>query len=288
MRKFIALVLALLTFCTLSSITASAVSAETAAAITAAYGTPTIDGDQDDVWLTTVVQDVKLLDKDVIPSESKTTGTVRVMWDNDYLYFFITVDKHGVTLSTGGGSENTDDCADVCFTMNGNFEGSSNVPSGDEFAGVFRTLEDGSFGGFGDYQVNNIADFKGVMKRTSDTTYNSEYAIPWKGITPAAGYVMGMEIQINDATDGARTGLVTWAYVPCYGWRDSMYHGAVTLLAQVVETEAPATEAATEAPATETPADTTSAPSTGDAAIISIAVLTLGCAAAYVWSKRKH
>jgi|GEM_PF-3237059 Domain of unknown function (DUF1083). len=287
MRKVLTLILAALMVATASTISAFAQSTETSAAITAAYGTPVIDGVQDDIWSTTVVQDVKLVDKNVIPSESKTTGTVRVLWDNDYLYFFITVDKAGVKISSGGGSENTDDCADVCFTMNGNFTGSNNVPSGDEYAGVFRTLLDGTFGGFGDYQTAHIADFKGAMKQTSDSTYNSEYAIPWEDVKPTAGYVMGMDIQINDATDGARTGLINWAYVPCYGWRDSMYHGMVTLLAQAVETTAPVAE--TEAAATETPAtDTTSAPATGDAAVIAVAILGTCCAAAYVWSKKKH
>lgn len=289
MRKVIALVLAVLMIATLSTVAAFAKSSETDAAITAAYGTPKIDGDQDDVWSTTVVQDVKLLDKGVIPSESKTTGTVRVLWDKDFLYFFITVDKHGVKISSGGGSENTDDCADVCFTMNGNFEGESNVPSGDEFAGVFRTLLDGTFGGFGDYQVANLDSFKGAMKQTSDTTYNSEYAIPWKGVTPAANYVMGMDIQINDATDGARTGLINWAYQPCYGWRDSKYHGTVTLLAEVVETEAPVAETAAETPATDTSAPTTpAAPKTGDAIAVSLVMLGLACSAAYVFSKKKR
>lgn len=292
MRKIIAVILTLALTFTLGSFAVSAQSTETDAAITAAYGTPTIDGDQDDVWMTTVVQDVKLVDTAVIPSDTATTGTVRVLWDANYLYFFITVDKHGEAICSGGGSENTDDCADVCFTMNGNFDGTSNVTGGDEYAGVFRTLEDGSFGGFGDYQTNNIDEFKGVMKRTSDSTYNCEYAIPWVDITPAADYVVSMDIQINVATDDARMGLVNWAYEPCYGWRDSMYHGMVTLLAEVVaepETEAPVVE---EEPVVEEPATVEEpviapAPATGDAAILSAVILCAGCAAAFVWSKKR-
>ena len=267
----------------MSMFAVSAKSTETDAEITAAYGTPAIDGELDDIWASTAVQDVKLVDTAVIPSETQTTGTVRVMWDEEYLYFFITVDKHGVPISSGGGSENTDDCADVCFTMNGNFTDENNISSGEEeFGGVFRVLEDGTFGGFGTYQENNLDNFKGAMKRTSDTAYNSEYAIPWTSITPSAGYVMGMDIQINDATDDARTGLVNWAYEPCYGWRDSMYHGMVTLLAKPEPVQEPEPEeppAATEetpAPApteAEIVAPVPAAPTTGDTMIIFIALM---------------
>jgi hypothetical protein len=287
MRRIIPALLVVIFLASLYNLAVSARSTETDAAITAAYGTPVIDGEPDDVWQTTEVQNVLKVDDQVIPSETKTTGTVRVLWDENYLYFFITVDKHGVVISSGGGNnENTDDCADVCFTMNGNFEGENNVTGGDEYAGVFRTILDGTFSGFGDFVISNMDDFKGVMKQTSDTTYNSEYAIPWTDIKPAPGYVMSMDIQINDATDGTRTGLVNWAYVPCFGWRDSKYHGMVTLLAPV-EPEPPAEEA----PVTETPdaGDTgETAPATGDIAVISAALVLITCATVLTLAKRKH
>ncbi len=284
MRRIIPAILVVLFIASLLNIAASARSSETDAAITAAYGTPVIDGEPDDVWLTTEVQDILLVDNQVIPSETKTTGTVRVLWDESYLYFFITVDKHGVVISSGGGSENTDDCADVCFTLDGDFEGENNVIGGYEYAGVFRTLLDGSFGGFGDFQINNLDDFKGVMKQTSDTTYNSEYAIPWADIKPAPGYIMSMDIQINDATDGTRTGLVNWAYAPCLGWRDSKYHGMVTLLAPVEVPETPADEA----PATDTSDIEIESPATGDTALIVSTLVLATCATAFVLIKRKR
>lgn len=284
MRRIIPAILEVLFIASLLNIAASARSSETDAAITAAYGTPVIDGEPDDVWLTTEVQDVLKVDDQVIPSETKTTGTVRVLWDESYLYFFITVDKHGVVISSGGGSENTDDCADVCFTLDGNFEGENNVTGGYEYAGVFRTLLDGSFGGFGDFQINNLDDFKGVMKQTSDTTYNSEYAIPWADIKPAPGYIMSMDIQINDATDGTRTGLVNWAYAPCLGWRDSKYHGMVTLLAPA---EVPET-IINEAPATDTSDTEIESPATGNTTLIAASLVMITCATAFVLIKRKR
>lgn len=284
MRRVVPILIPLLLLISVITIPALARSSETDAAITAAYGTPIIDGEMDSVWLSSEVQEVLKVDKGVIPSDTATTGTIRVMWDEDYLYFFITVDKHGVPISAGGGSENTDDCADVCFTMDGNFDGENNVTGGDEYAGVFRTLLDGSFGGFGDFQAEHLDTFKGVMKKTSDSTYNSEYAISWADISPAPGYIMSMDIQINDATDGVRTGLVNWAYAPCFGWRDSKYHGMVTLLAPADDSSADETPITDDAGDGETDA---SSPSTGDFMILSTSAVTAACVAVVSALRRK-
>lgn len=284
MRKVISALLGVLFIAMFFALAVTAQSSETDAAIKAAYGTPIIDGEPDDIWLATEVQEILKVDKEVIPSDTLTTGTVRVLWDENYLYFFVTVDKKGVPISSGGGSENTDDCADVCFTMDGNFDGENNVTGDDEYAGVFRTLLDGSFGGFGDFQIAHLDSFKGVMKKTSDSTYNSEYAIPWADIKPAPGYVMSMDIQINDATDDVRTGLVNWAHAPCLGWRDSKYHGMVTLLAPVEEA------AGDDVPATDMPADDTesAAPATSDMALIWISLTLAGCGAALLVIGKKR
>lgn len=87
--------------------------------------------------------------------------------------------------------------------------------------------------------------------------------------------------------DGATWGapnLFQLQYVGINSWEKSPY---LKLVEQTTfETTAPETEAATEAPATETP--TESAPATGDIIVVSVAVLGVCCAAAYVWSNKKR
>ncbi len=253
------------------------------AKINAAYGTVTIDGIVDDVWLAAEQQPVVLVDKEVIPSETKTTGTVRTMWDENFLYVLVEVDKHGVEVySTPGGTEATDDCAELGLTMNGDFTGESNIPGDVPYAGCLRVVADGTKGGFGNLYNAVVDSFKGALV-ISGTTYTVEYAIPWQDLKPVPGHVVSMEVQINDNSSGARDGLVNWASTPCFGWRDSINHGAVVLAAAPVVTEAEVVEEVAEtAPAAEV---VVTAPATADTVALAVAILLLSTAA--IISKKK-
>ncbi|MHB1152155.1 MAG: sugar-binding protein [Eubacteriales bacterium] len=245
------------------------------AKINAAYGTVTIDGIVDDVWLAAEQQAVVLVDKEVIPSETKTTGTVRTMWDESFFYVLVEVDKHGVEVhSTPGGTEATDDCAELGLTMNGDFTGESNIPGDVPYAGCLRVVADGTKGGFGNLYNAVVDSFKGALV-ISGTTYTVEYAIPWQDLKPAPGYVVSMEVQINDNSSGARDGLVNWASTPCFGWRDSINHGAVVLAAVPVVTEAETAAPVVEETAT---AVVTAAPATADVFAVASVMFLLSCA----------
>lgn len=270
MKRFITILMTIAMIAALAT-GVSAVSSSDAK-ITAIKATPVIDGKIDDVWLTAEQQDVALVDTGTIPSKSTTTGKMRVMWDDSYFYVLVEVDKHGIPLYTGGGSENTDDCTEIGITINGNFTGESNVPSGDQYAGAFRVYEDGKFGGFGDLFTNNTDKFKGSFTRVGDDKYLVEYAVPWLDIKPAEGSLVSLEIQLNDNSKGSgRDGLVTWANNPCIGWRDSLVHGKVTLGAALpAETAAPVTEAAATTTVT-----TTTAPATYDYGMLAVFTIAL-------------
>ncbi len=255
------------------------------AKIEAIYGTPVIDGAIDDVWAKADRQDVNLVDKEVIASDTKTTGKLRTMWDENFFYVLVEVDKAGVPVVVGE-NEGNGDCADVCLTLNGNFDASVYV-GGDDYGGVVRVTADGSKTGFG-YVFDMLEDdYQGAMVITDTDKYVVEYAIPWDDIEPKAGHILSLDIQINDNTDGARTGLVTWASTPCYCWRESYEHGTVVLAEKVVETEAPATEApATAAPVVDTPAAPV-APATADMGIVAAAAILAIAAGAVVTMKKR-
>lgn len=275
MRKLLLCVIVFLLFvCVLP------VSAASSARITAAYGTIAVDGAAEDAWLAAEQQDVVLVDKEVIPSETKTTGKLRTMWDENYLYVLIEVDKHGVAVvTTKGGNENTDDCVELGITMNGDFTGSSNISGNVPYAGCLRVTADGTKGGFGALYNEVLDTFKGAMT-VKDTAYTVEYAVPWQDIKPAEGHIVSMEVQINDNSGGGRDGLVNWASTPCYGWRDSLEHGAVVLGAiSVPETES----AETGVPAAAE--NIAEAPATADNAAAAV-TLALSCAAIAIMRKR--
>lgn len=247
------------------------------AKIGAAYGTITVDGVIDDAWAAAEQQDVALVDKGVIPSSTETTGKFRVMWDESYLYVLVEVDKAGKTVFTkAGGAEANNDCVDLCLTLDGNFNGVS-IAGGAKYAGCFRVVEDGTKSGFG-YIYDTNKD-KNLGKMVVDgSKYVVEYAISWDDITPVAGHVVSLDIQINDNTNNNRTGLVTWAATPCYCWDKSTEHGTVTLLAKPAAPEtapaetAPATAPAETVPAT-APAETAPAttPTTGGISVLALA-----------------
>lgn len=280
MKKILAFVIIGILLVTMSFSSFAASNAK----INAAYGTVTIDGKIDDAWLAAEQQAITLVDKELIPSETKTTGALRTMWDENFLYVLIEVDKKGVAvITTAGGTEATDDCAEIGLTMNGDFTGSSNISGDVPYAGCLRVVADGTKGGFGNLYNAVVDSFKGAML-VSGTTYTVEYAIPWQDLKPAAGSVVSMEVQINDNSSGARDGLVNWASTPCYGWRDSLEHGAVVLAAVPV-----VTEAETAAPVVEdaavTDAVVTAAPATADVFAIASVMFLLSCAV--VIAKRK-
>lgn len=210
------------------------------ASISSTYGTPVIDGEIDDIWATTEVRDVKLVDKEVIPSESTTTGVVRTMWDEKYFYALVVVDKNGIAVYNGLVNENND-AVELGYTDSGIFDGLNNVSNdADITAGDFRVDANGVLSGFGGYYLACAADssFKGAYKKIAEDQYLCEFAIPWKNATPTVGNKVSMEVQINDNAEGSgRTGLVTWASTPSFGWRDSAVHGEVVLAAAPVVEE---------------------------------------------------
>jgi len=261
--------------------------ADTDAAMNAVYGTPKVDGAIDEIWATAECQDVTLVDKAVIPSDSKTTGKFRTMWDENYFYVLVEVDKAGAPVCIDGSNENTADCADVCITIDGNFNATLTA-GGDVYAGVMRVTADGTQSGFGYMFEMFEGEYLGVMKTTSDSTYVVEYGIPWDDIKPEVGHVLSMDIQINDATDDARTGLVTWASTPCYCWQSSAEHGAITLVEAVVETPV-VEEVVVETPVVEEVVVETpvvEAPQTFDLGIIA-AVSAAVSLAGYAFSKKR-
>ncbi|MBR7091833.1 MAG: hypothetical protein IKI50_01450 [Clostridia bacterium] len=261
-KSFVVLALCLVCLFSMSMVASAA--RQNDAGITATKGTPTVDGEIDGIWDEAESQLIGNVDTAVIPSSSATNGILRTMWDENYLYVLIEVDKHGAQIYEAAGTsadENTADCAEVSFSMEGDF-GIGNLPSASqEGTGNVKVFTNGAKGGFGPYYNKHIADVKGVMKITAEDKYVVEYALPWAGITPYPGHTLTFEVQINDCVNGRRAGLVSWASTTgCWGWQQTDVHGALYLAPGEGETVKP-TEAPTNPP-TNPPTDPPTTPPT--------------------------
>ena len=237
MKRKICMVLALCLVCVLTMSQFVSAERQNDAKITAAKGTPTIDGIIDDIWASTEAQPVVHVDTVVLPSNVATTGTVRTLWDENCLYVLIEVDKHGVAVTEAKeneADENKADCAEVSFSMEGDFEIAQLWTTTKEGVGNIKVFTNGLKNGFGPYYDAHANDVTAVMKITANDKYVVEYALPWVGVTPEVGTIATLEVQINHCTFTKRTGHVSWASTTgCWGWQETDVHGALELGAAV-------------------------------------------------------
>ncbi len=274
MKKTISVLLVSLLTAAIVCLIGTGASAASEAEFRAPYGTPVIDGVLDDIWKNVEAQPVDNVDKQVIPSSSETTGTLRVMWDEENLYIYVEVDKHGVQVFLGEEgtalNENNSDCVELNFSLSGNFNENDLPGTQHDDIGDIIVYPDGSKTGFGKY-FDYYADFvDGAMIVTDTDKYVAEYALPWRGVDVWTDHICSLEIQINDHSQPQRDGLINWASeVGCWGWQRTTDHGKVILVEnssgqpgeRPVVTEPTVSTEKSEIP-TETPPATSEAPAT--------------------------
>ena len=203
---------------------------------TAIYGTVKIDGIIDDIWDKANKEDIILVDTEsdlggytAIPTN--TTGTLRTMWNEDYFYVLVEVDKHDIPLSVHYGMENKgEDNASVSIGFDG-FMGANMYNGGCPYSGIFRVILSGEKSGHGTGFDRFKYDYLGKMVKTSDTSYVVEYAFPWPsdGFVLCRDSVVALDIQINVADRGKRIGVVNWSSSPATTWLNFWECGTVYL-----------------------------------------------------------
>ncbi len=234
-------------------------------AINATKGTPTVDGELEELWYTTEMQIIDTVDFGYFQNESETTGTLRTMWDDNYLYIFVEVDKHGVKVYSGNeGDLAANDCVCLAMTLDGN--PSAAIYGGSEYAGDLRGYgnEYGVMGG--GWLLNNGKELiQWKFKITGEDTYQIEVAIPWFDIGPDEGDYASLEVCINSMQSSSRRAGIIWAAEEYWGWQGSDCHGTIELCGASDEVISDpnnmvTTETTTDAPTT--PAETTTADDT--------------------------
>ena len=160
-------------------------------------GTATIGNEIDAVW-----DDVEEVPLDIRVQGAEATAKAKLLWDEDNLY--VLMDVKDKVLNDSSEDDYQQDSIEV-------FIDETNSRAGGYDAGDKQ------------YRVsyNNKLSFNGEKcleeyitsaVSVSDDGYIVTAAIKWSEITPEAGTMIGLELQINDAgSDGTRKGTMSWA-----------------------------------------------------------------------------
>ena len=177
------------------------------------FGTVTVDGDADAAWDNAV--NIPL----TINIGSEASANAKVLWDDDNLYVYATVND--AELDKTGAQAHEQDSLEVFID-----EDNGKTASYGEDDKQYRINYDNeqSFNG-----KKCLAENVRSATKTIDGGYVVEAAFKWTDIKPANGTKIGLEFQINDAKDGKRIGTLSWYDETGMGWSGSNVYGTVEL-----------------------------------------------------------
>lgn len=180
----------------------------------AAFGTPEIDGEIDEIWDLAPVLPIDRYQT----AWSGANGKARVLWDNDNLYVLFAVNDAELDKSATEAHEQ--DSVEV-FVEESN-QGSTFYQDGD---GQYRV----NFDNEASFNPGEVSDGFESATTVDGTNYIVEMKIPFKTITPEEGLTIGFDVQINDAADGSRQSVAIWNDLSGVGFQDPSVFGNLTL-----------------------------------------------------------
>ena len=177
------------------------------------YGTISVDADADAAWGNAV--NIPL----TINKGSEASANAKVLWDDDNLYVYATVND--AVLDKTGAQTHEQDSLEVFID-----EDNGKTASYGEDDKQYRINYDNeqSFNG-----KKCLAENVKSKTKTIDGGYVVEAAFKWTDIKPANGTKIGLELQINDAKGGKRIGTLSWYDETGMGWSGSNVYGTVEL-----------------------------------------------------------
>ena len=177
------------------------------------YGTISVDGEEDAAWNNAV--NIPL----TINKGSEASANAKVLWDDDNLYVYATVND-AVLDKTGAQTHEQDSLEVFIDEDNGK---TASYGEDDKQYRINYTNEQ-SFNG-----KKCLAENVKSATKTIDGGYVVEAAFKWTDIKPANGTKIGLELQINDAKGGKRIGTLSWYDETGMGWSGSNVYGTVEL-----------------------------------------------------------
>ena len=162
-------------------------------------GTPVIDGIAEPAWarasqITTEVQ---------VIGSGGASATARLLWDTGHLYVYVTVTDSARDESSPNTYEQ--DSIEIFVDT----ENSKNAGYNDE-DGQYRISFTNRQTISGNFNAGAIADNLRSAARITPTGYVIEASIELDTIRPGVGTLIGVDLQVNDATAGVRTAARTW------------------------------------------------------------------------------
>ncbi len=177
------------------------------------YGTISVDADADAAWGNAV--NIPL----TINKGSETSANAKVLWDDDNLYVYATVND--AVLDKTGAQTHEQDSLEV-FIDEDNGKTASYGEDDKQYRINYNNEQ--SFNG-----KKCLAENVKSATKTIDGGYVVEAAFKWTDIKPANGTKIGLEFQINDAKGGKRIGTLSWYDETGMGWSGSNVYGTVEL-----------------------------------------------------------
>lgn len=182
----------------------------------AVAGTPVIDGEEDDVWATAPV--ILANTKPNGQTEQAAIAEVRTLWDHDYLYVYADVADSELNNTSSNPWEQDSVEVFLSETMHRGAE----YTSGD---GQYRVTYEGNES----FKSSGMGEGFESSAKVVDGGYIVELMIPFRVIEPAAGAVVGFDVQINDASSGSPRRLTVWSDLKANGYNTTENWGELTL-----------------------------------------------------------
>ena len=177
------------------------------------YGTISVDADADAAWGNAV--NIPL----TINKGSEASANAKVLWDDDNLYVYATVND--AVLDKTGAQTHEQDSLEV-FIDEDNGKTASYGEDDKQYRINYNNEQ--SFNG-----KKCLAENVKSATKTIEGGYVVEAAFKWTDIKPANGAKIGLEFQINDAKGGKRIGTLSWYDETGMGWSGSNVYGTVEL-----------------------------------------------------------
>ncbi|OUS78479.1 hypothetical protein B1748_02480 [Paenibacillus sp. MY03] len=187
----------------------------TAKETTARYGTPVVDGVIDGIWSTTA--DIPVNQYQM--AWQGAHGTVKALWDNEYLYVLFQVNNAELDKSSPNAYEQ--DSVEIFLDQN-----NGKTPSYQNDDGQYRVNYDNETS----FNPPSIAEGFHSTTAINGTNYTVELRIPLTSVTPDIGSKLGFDVQINDGKNGSRQSVATWNDMTGQGYQDTSVYGVLALL----------------------------------------------------------
>jgi hypothetical protein len=208
---------------------------------------PTIDGVMESIWYSASTEDVDVLDSgDSAPPESYLDlfGTIRVMWDEQYLYvFFHAVDD---VIRTDNANTYENDSWEMYFDgddskTDQNYDGVDDIQLRIEYSDEDASGIDRGFGNSADWGFSTAGiqfAIEDWFAEAGDAMgWNLEVAFPLEDLKIPAdvGTMFGFDVQMNDNDTGNRNNMYRWWGNDNNAWIHADLFGTAELSAYVAD-----------------------------------------------------